>query len=98
MWAWLKKWLNPYNWFKSDPADAVAAVIKTTETLCGFVPTVASVAAMLSAANPTVVGVGAVAQAICAVMSPRKMQALMTRADVPPPYVNGILVEGEWKQ
>lgn len=104
LWAWLKKWLNPFNWFKTEPDKAVAAVIRAVEMMCGFVPTVTSVTAMLGAPNPAVVGVGAVALAICRVMTARKSGTMaMARAagspskSLPPPYVNGVPVEGKWK-
>lgn len=103
-WAWLKQWLNPFHWFKTEPDKAVSAVIRAVEMMCGFVPTVASVTAMLGAPNPAVVGVGAVALAICRVVTAYKGgTTAMARAagspgtSLPPPYVNGIPVEGKWK-
>lgn len=77
----------------------VAKVQALTTKACSFVPTASSVAAMLTAGNPTVVGVAAIATTICQVLA-RLPQATLQASlwgdsiGIETPSVNGITVEG----
>jgi len=66
--------------------------------ICGFLPTVTTVAAIL--ANPGVTGAAQIAQAICnAVAKTEPKQPLFFYA--PPvdcPKVNGVCIEGDWRK
>ena len=81
----------------SQVKDVQAAAVKA----CGFLPTASSVAAILSAGNPAVTGVTAVATAICAAVT--KVCAAVTKVapqarglEQECPRVNGVCVEGEF--
>lgn len=88
---------NLWNWLKgidaSKIADEVVKVQALTARTCAFVPTAASVAAMLTAGNPAVVGVGAVAMAICKAISSK---AAVKGVIQPRPMVNGVEIKGEF--
>jgi hypothetical protein len=77
-------------------ADLVAQVQTKTVELCQYLPQANAVAAMLTAANPTAVGVGAIANAICTAVIQWKSQPKNT-ATAQCPTVNGVCVEGEFK-
>jgi hypothetical protein len=63
---------------------------------CGFLPTAASVAAMLAAPNPVVTGVLGVATAICQAINRPPIQ-LVALADFPIlGEVNGIPIDGDF--
>jgi hypothetical protein len=90
------------NWLRSiwrwmvggGLAADVQRVRGLCQELCGIVPTVGSVAAILSASNPAVVGTVAVAVAICeAVKGAAKIKALANFNTKP--IVNGVVVELE---
>lgn len=75
-----------------------AAAVKA----CGFLPMAESVAAMISAGNPAVISVAAIAGQICTVVKakpvPVSVMGLM-EGDVPPPpptwgTVNGVPIQG----
>lgn len=72
--------------------DNVKAVQSATTKACSYLPTVASVSAMLTAINPAVAGVAAIAGAICSAVKPK---ALGFKSDACP-KVNGVCVEGEF--
>jgi hypothetical protein len=74
----------------SQVKDVQAAAVKA----CGFLPTASSVAAILSAGNPAVTGVTAVATAICAAVTKVAPQARGLEQECP--RVNGVCVEGEF--
>jgi len=82
------------GYFGGDTAAQVAKVQNYTATICGFIPTAAAVGAMLTAGNPTVVGVEAIAQAICTAITSYRPQGV--EGDQPCPQVNGVCIEGEW--
>lgn len=74
--------------------DNVKAVQAATTKACSYLPTVASVSAMLTANNPTVIGVSAIAGAICnAVTKPPNVLGLKAEEC---PEVNGVCVEGDF--
>lgn len=72
-------------------ADQVAAVQDATKKACSYLPTATSVAAILTADNPTVTGVSAVADAICVAMM-SKTESLVGVC----PQVNKVCIEGEF--
>jgi hypothetical protein len=98
------RWVSSFwNWIVGPDFDADVEKIRlATERTCGFVPTVATVASILTAANPTVVGVAAIALAICQAVTRRqyKMAAWLHTPEITdfPSHetVNGVLIEGEW--
>lgn len=72
--------------------EQVASVQAATSKACKYVPTASSVASVLTAANPAVIGVSAVANAICAAMT-TKVSALVGEC----PKVNDVCVDGgQW--
>lgn len=73
-------------------SEKVAEVRAKTTEICSYLPTVNSVAAMISAANPAVVTVGAIAQAICNAVTNPQQSLLKSEC----PTVNGVCVEGEF--
>lgn len=82
-----------FGWlFKSDD-PRIKQIQDKVIASCGFLPTAASVAAMLAATNPTVTGVVAIAQAICQVATASRYPKL---ASVNSGTVNGVPVEGDW--
>lgn len=88
---WIEKaWL----WITGPSFDEdVEKVRLATVRCCGFLPSVGSVAAILTAGNPTVIGATAVAAAICEVVKAHKW-TLVQAGD--PPTLNGIIIEGDW--
>jgi hypothetical protein len=89
--------LGVVPWFLSmfghDPR--VKKVQELVVASCNFLPTAASVAAMLSASNPIVTGVVAIATAICQAVTAGRAQALV--GTVPTwGSVNGIAIEGDF--
>jgi len=73
-------------------AEKVAEVQAQATKICAYLPTATSVAAMISAANPAVIGVSAIAQAICSAVT-KQTQSLLTSER---PTVNGVQVDGEF--
>jgi hypothetical protein len=99
------RWVSSFwNWIVGPEFDDDVKKIRlATERTCGFVPTVATVASIITAANPTVVGVAAIALAICQAVTRHKMAvSLYSIGDfdgekiTAPPTLNGIVIEGEW--
>lgn len=75
--------------------DDVKKVQARVVAMCGFLPSAASVAAMLSAGNPAVVGVIGVATAICqAVSAQEEFKGITAYSSTP--TVNGVPIEGDW--
>jgi len=77
---------------QQSPEDIVAQVQKTTAQICSFVPTAATVAALVSGGNPTIVSATALAQAICAAVTRPKARAKGAAI----PTVNGVAIEGRF--
>lgn len=97
MFGWLSKL---WDWFKGPTVgDDIEGVRDACLLCCGFVPTVGTVAAILTANNPAVVGVTAVAVAICNAVSDHEgaMKIGSTLMEIPP-MVNGVVIEGTWKR
>lgn len=86
------------SWFGGDPR--VEQIRSRVAATCQFLPSVASVAAMLSASNPTVTGVVGIATAICAAVTAQKKQLGLVAAtlleDKPLGTVNGVPIEGDF--
>jgi hypothetical protein len=91
------RWVSSFwNWIVGPDFDEDIEKIRlATERCCGFVPTVGTVASILTAANPTVVGVSAIALAICHALTARSRRTA-AQLITPMPQVNGIVIEGEW--
>ena len=85
-------------WFLSmfGHRDDVKAVQDRVVSTCGFLPTAASVAAMLSAGNPVVTGVVGIATAICQAVSASVSAPGLTLIGNKPGTVNGVVIEGEF--
>ena len=83
---------------QADIQSQVAQVQAITTKACAFLPTADVVVAMLTAVNPTVVGVSAIAHAICgAVESASHGGAATQGADNKCPLgkVNGVCIQGK---
>ena len=89
------RWWNKVWFWITGPSfdEDVEKVRLATVRCCGFLPTVGSVAAILSAGNPSVLGVTAVAAAICEVVKAHKWTLVQAGG---PPTLNGIIIEGDW--
>ena len=82
----------------SSLADKVKSVQDEAVKLCAYLPTANSVSAIITAGNPTVVGISAVANAICtAVINWQKDQVTPNSFATGCPKVNGICVEGQFQ-
>jgi hypothetical protein len=81
-----------FGWYGDD--ERVKKVRDLTVVGCGFLPTVASVAAMFTAANPAVSGVLGVAVAICEAVKRPAFQGLADMGVYG--EVNGVPVEGDF--
>lgn len=81
-----------FRWFGHK--DEVKAVQNKVVSLCGFLPTAASVAAMLGAANPTVTGIVGIATAICQAVSASRSGMMLVSTGLG--TVNGVPIEGDW--
>ena len=81
---------NPFNGqtVTITPADVQAAAVQA----CGFLPTAATVAGILTA-SPYLATATAVASAICAAVTPTKSASKLGAAV---PMVNGVVVHGKW--
>lgn len=85
------------TWGEMTTAQKVAAIQEKAVALCNYLPQAASVTAMLAASNPTVVSVGAVANAICqAVISWTAKQATPNSFSTECPKVNDVCVTGNF--
>lgn len=78
-----------FKWF--GDRDDVKAIQEKTVGLCGFLPTAASVAAMVSAPNPVVTGVIGIATAICQAVSSSQVNLVGAVKTV-----NGVPIEGDF--
>lgn len=83
-----------FGWLFKSEDPRVKQIQDKVVAYCGFLPTAASVAAMLSASNPTVTGVMGIAQAICQVATASRSSATFLVAT--DGTVNGVPVEGDW--
>ena len=92
--------LGTFSWFFKwfGHRDDVKAVQDKVASLCGFLPTAASVAAMLGAPGAAVTGVTAIATAICQAVSAARAAPGLTLARFNTGYgqVNGVPIEGEF--
>lgn len=94
LWSMFEGLLKPLlAWFGTAEGDDVEKIRDRVTAMCGFLPTAASVAAMLAASNPTVTGVIGIASAICQAVSPKPGLTLIGNKT---PTVNGVPVEGEF--
>jgi hypothetical protein len=97
--SWLDgviNWLA--GWFASSENETVKAVRDATVILCGFLPTVETVAALIAVNNPAMAATAApavlIAKKICtAVKAPRMQSLLGGDAQI---IVDGIVIEGEF--
>lgn len=90
-WPWLKSFFNAAD---TKPIDDI---LRLTLQCCGYLPTVATVAKILSAGNPAVVTATAVASGICIAVqahasSTPKVYGVMALTG--PPTVFGVEIEG----
>lgn len=72
--------------------NRVKEIQKYSVELCKFLPTVASVTAIVKAGDPTYAGAFAVAQAICVAVTRQASTATLYKDSCP--RVNGVCVEG----
>jgi phosphohistidine phosphatase SixA len=94
-------WLEPFQglldwvlgWFKNSESKLVVAVRETTVLLCGFLPTVETVVALIAVQNPAIMTAAGVARKICAAVSPTKGTM---KTNLKPPMVDGVVIEGEF--
>jgi hypothetical protein len=61
---------------------------------CGFLPTVETVAAIISAGNPLISGVSTIASAICAAVT--ALPPVQLRRGAAPPTVAGVVIHGRF--
>jgi len=90
----ISAWL--LSWFGSDPR--VEQIRSKVSEACDFLPSVASVAAMLAAANPTVTGVVGIATAFCRAVKASRARSVSQLVGVgrkPIGTVNGVDIEGD---
>ena len=81
----------------SSLADKVKAVQDEAVKLCAYLPTATSVSAIITAGDPTVVGISAVANAICtAMINWQTDQKTVNSFATDCPRVNGVCVEGSY--
>jgi hypothetical protein len=82
----------------TDLQAAIAAIRSATVAACSFLPTVSTVANLLTAGNPIAQSAESVAALICAAVQPVK-QALRhgaKRGATAPPTVNGVVIHGRF--
>ena len=79
---------NPFTGSVITPADVQAAAVSA----CGFLPTVSSVAALITASPAVGTAVG-IASLICAAVVPAKSSA---RLRAVAPTVNGVVIHGRF--
>lgn len=80
----------------------IAQVQKYSQLACGFVPTAATVANIISGGNPGVMAATSIAQAVCSAVAPplkSGRQAFVAKNirgwHVTPGAVNGVTIQGE---
>jgi len=81
-------------WGEMTTAQKITAIQEKAVALCNYLPQATSVAAMLAATNPTVVSVGAVANAICTAIIAWKGNQGTAAFAAECPKVNGVCVTG----
>ena len=89
--AGLAEWLA--GLFRSSENKKVVAVRETTRKLCGFLPTVETVLALLAVNNPAVATASIIARKICAAVSAPRPVTLMGDAPI---MVDGVEIKGEF--
>jgi phosphohistidine phosphatase SixA len=83
------------GWFSSSESKLVKAVRDSTVLLCGFLPTVETVVALVAVQNPAVMTAMGIARKICAAVTsaPKTGRIGLMSAPV---IVDGIVIEGEF--
>jgi len=78
-----------------SPAALIEQVRQAAVAACGFLPTVETVAGIISAGNPIIITASGIANAICAAAAavPPTLQA---RRKAAPPMVNGVVIHGRF--
>lgn len=94
--SWFTGWFTAFARWWSGIDGKVKQVQELTVKACKFLPEAASVAAMLTASNPAVVGVVAIANAICVIVNRPTPVVNLYGGGVDDFTVNGVVVEGEW--
>lgn len=84
------------SFFSTSQNETVKKIQALTIQFCRFEPEAESVALMLTASNPTAVGVVAIARAICAAVGPLPVMGLANLNEEDKPTVNGVLVKGRF--
>jgi len=84
---------------QADIEALIGQVQFYTKAACGFVPTAATIAAIVSGGNPGVIAATSIAQAICTAIVPPLMKGAFVAKSVKgmsvtPGSVNGIRIEG----
>lgn len=92
-------WLDGlFSWvwglFASSENKTVKAVRDATRVLCGFLPTVETVLALI-AVNPAAATALVIAKKICAAVTAQK-PAMLMGGEKPPIIVDGVVIEGEF--
>jgi hypothetical protein len=77
----------------TSTADIIAQVRQTTVAVCGFLPTIDTVAQILAAGNPSVMIAGTIANAICAAVTATTPPARRRGAV---PTVSGVVIHGRF--
>ena len=72
-------------------ATTISAVQQAAVLACGFLPTAATVASILSGGNPLVSTASAIAQAICTAVTPKSV-----RRGASVPMVGNVVVHGRF--
>jgi hypothetical protein len=89
MWRWLK------SWFQSVDFSKVDSVLKESAIVCGYLPTINTVIAILALGNPALGTASAVAGAICRAL--HGPQTLVGGPEGrPKPQIEGVVVEGSY--
>lgn len=71
----------------------VASIQQLAVSVCGFLPTVATVASIIAAGNPLVATAEAIANAICNAVTPAKVSGRLRAVQ---PMVGGVVIHGRW--
>ncbi len=77
-----------------DTKVLIEQIRQATVAVCGFLPTVTTVADILLAGNPAIITVGAISNAICEAVKTIPPQA--ARRGVAPPSVAGVVIHGRF--
>lgn len=89
-------WLGWLFGFRTTNTEEVTKIQAGAVRLCGFLPTVDTVLALLSTANPTVATASIIAKKICAAVTNAKSVSTLMGGEMPKPMVDGIVIEGEF--